>query len=460
MSEERTSIDPGERIALLRMQIIGPLAARHLHHGERSAELRALSQQRFRLPGHPRTRTFSVATLERWLGRYRSGGLAALRPRRRRDAGRARRLSPGERELLVDIREAYPGASAQYILDSLVDAGVFSAGRISAQTIRRFYRAAGIPRRSRKEIDAAFEADRQRLRWEAAEIFDVFHADVCHALKIPAANGRGTIPALVHLVLDDRSRYIPRLEVRATEREQDMLEIVTALLREHGVAPAMLYTDGGATYIGDRLKAVCGRLRIQLVHPKPGDPQARGKGERIFRTMREQCTDLITGARSLHDVYVRLLAWRDRYHRTPHASLFGRTPEQVWRTGLGRDAYARRPRVDADALAEAFRFREGRRVRKDSTLTMGGVTYETEVAWLAGKQVTIERSELAPEKAWIVFEDKRYALHPVDPVRNRSRRRRKPGKTPVLPTPPHVARLNPAEVTLRSMLGTDTEEED
>lgn len=462
MHDPAPKLDPDEEIALYRAMIIGPLATRSLDHGELAAELRALSRKRFRPPGANRTRTYSVPTLERWLYAYRRSGMAGLHRKRRRDAGRARVLDEAERKLLIDIRAEHPSASVPLVLETLELAGTMPRGAVSAQTVRRLYRQAGLPRRTRRQRDGTLEAERQRLRWQAARICDLWHADVCHALRIPAPRDEH-LPVLVHVVLDDCSRFIPRLDARETEREQDMLEIFAHAVREHDVAPDQLYTDGGATYSGDALPIVCERLGTHLIHPQPRDPAARGKVERLIRTMREQCLDHIRGARSVHDVYVRLLAWRERYHRTPHASLMGRTPEQVWKEGLASDHHQRRRRISEDELREAYRMRSTRRVRKDSTLSVDGVTYELDAAWLAGKRVTVERSYLAPDETWVLFEDRRLALHPVDPTRNARRRRRPPPKKPVLPDGPEPSPEppNPTEVALDHMLGrTSADEED
>ncbi len=452
------TFDPEEEIALFRAMIIGPLAARPLDHGELAAELRALSKKRFRPPGRDVTRTYSVATLERWFAAYRRAGITGLRRKRRRDVGRARALSTTERELLLEIRIEFPSASVPLVLRTLDIAGTLPKGTVSPQTLRRLYQQAGLPRLTRRQRDGTLEEDRQRLRWQTSSICSLWHADVCHALRIPG-EARKHIPVLVHALLDDYSRYIVRLEVRTTEREQDMLEIFAHTLREHGVSPDRLYTDGGATYTGKLLPLICERLGTHLIHPQPRDPAARGKGERLFRTMREQCLDHIRGARSPHDVHVRLLAWRERYHRSPHAGLMGRTPEQLWKQGLASAEHQRRACIDEDQLREAYRVREGRRVRKDATLSIGGVTFELDAAWLAGKQVTIERSLLALDEAWVLFEGQRIALHPVDPERNARRARKAAPKKPLLPTGPQSAPgahaplvPNPADVELDELL--------
>src|SRR5688572_4132519 len=107
-------------------------------------------------------------------------------------------------------------------------------------------------------------------------------------------------------------------------------------------------TDNGPTYVGDALSTVCGRLGIGLLHAKPYDPQARGKMERFWRTLREQCLDHVGSLGSHHDVQVRLLAWLVRhYHVTPHSSLMGKTPAESY------EVAPRKP-IDEPLLREAL----------------------------------------------------------------------------------------------------------
>ncbi len=183
-----------------------------------------------------------------WLYRYRKQGLKGLARERRRDAGRGRALDDQQRQLLIDIRIEYPSASVALVLHTVETAGALPKGTVSAQAVRRLYRQAGLPRRTARNSDGTLADERQRLRWQTSAICALWHADVCHALKIPNANDRKPTLVLVHAVLDDHSRYLVRLEVRITECEQDMLEIFTHAVREHGVVPDQLYTDSGTTH--------------------------------------------------------------------------------------------------------------------------------------------------------------------------------------------------------------------
>ena len=413
-----TPKDRAERIAIFRAQMIGAIAHREFERrGELKRELRALSRVRVTPPGAAHPRTYSVTSLERWYYAYRSGGLAALRPRGRSDRGHGRQLSKAQRELLLDIRREHPRASAALIIRTLVSDGRLEAGAISPSTVCRFYEEQGLMRVRRRDHDA-----RIRRRWEAAHPMALWHSDVCHgpALRI----GKRALPLRIHAILDDASRYVVALRAAHTERESEMLALSVQALRRYG-RPGALYLDNGATYVGDSLATMCARLDIGLWHAAPYDPEARGKMERFWRTMREQCLDFVGQRASLHEVQVRLLAWLDQhYHRAPHGGLIGKSPGEVFE----RDRPE--PHVPSEGeLRRALTVRASRRVRKDGTLSVGGVEWELAQGYLASKRVTVARSLLEPSEApWVEHEARRLPLKRLDPKANATRKRPEPKK--------------------------------
>jgi hypothetical protein len=93
-----------------------------------------------------------------------------------------------------------------------------------------------------------------------------------------------------------------------------------------------------------------------------------------------------------------------------------------------------------------------RRVRRDGTLELGGVTWETTIGFLAGRNVVVGRSLLDPTSApWLEHEEQRFALHRVDPVANAKRTR-----TPVSAHRPKRGidvPFDPTSALLDAMLG-------
>jgi transposase InsO family protein len=410
-----TPKDHAEEVALFRSEIIGALTRRELDRGELGQALSELSQQRFRPPGANSTKTFSVATLERWYYAYKTGGLDALRPTPRSDRGRCQELTPEQRELLAAVREEHPSASVPVILRTLVAEGRLDEGIISASSVRRFYQEQGLDRVSLRQGQSG--RGKIRLRWQAERPGALWHSDVCHGAAI-LVQGKSR-PVRIHGILDDASRYILALAAHHTEREIDMLGLMISAVRKHG-PPDALYLDNGSTYRGQTLSLACARMGTALIHAKPYDAPARGKMERFWRSLREGCLDFVGSLSSLHDLNVRLWAWVDEhYHRAPHGGLLGATPQSVYETTPRPvDAF------DESLLRKALTIQARRRVRRDSTLPMDGSDWETDLHFLAGKLVTVYRCLVEPnEPPWIEHEGRTHVLHLVNPKANAHRPR-------------------------------------
>ena len=440
--------DHAETVALYRATVIGPLMHRVLTHGQLAAELRTLSEQRFRPPGAHSTRTYSVPTLQRWLYAYRAAGLDGLRPQPRSDRGFAQQLPDELRALLLDIRREHPYASVPLILKTLVDDGRLEAGKVSEPTVRRLYAAHGLRRRA-----ARVEGEpKTRLRWQAERPGALWHGDVCHVTGCTI--GGKTMPIRIHGLLDDASRYVVALEAHTTEKEVDMLGMTVDALRRHG-KPDALYLDNGSTYRGDILKTACARLGITLLHAKPYDPEARGKMERFWRTLREGCLNYLGAVASLVDINSTLRAFLDRrYHPAPHAGLLGKSPAQVYAARPAGDSA-----VDEKALRGALTERTRRRVSGDNIVSVDGIAWQLDQGYLAGQIVSVARCFIVPdEPPWVEHEGKRLVLHPVDPQRN-ARRKRPPCGGPAAARPTRPVDFNPARTLgRRAGSGEDTSE--
>ena len=437
--------DRGEEIAVFRAGIIGSLAHAELRRGELKRRLRELSTRKFRPPGSDRTRTYGVSTLQRWYYAYKNGGLEALRPKERADKGHGRELTDELKELLLDIGREFPTVPVTVIRDTLILDGRMDADAASESTIQRMYREHGLSRRAVQRDDGA-----QRLRWEAAHPGALWHGDVCHGPSILIDGGKK--PLRIHALMDDASRYVVALEAHHTEREIDMIRMLADTLRKHP-RPDALYLDNGSTYRGEALSVACTRMQLGLIHARPYDPQARGKMERFWRTLRGRCLDHLSGCASLHDVNVRLSSFLDSYyHRREHASLMGKTPREVWTSWWAdHDAIE----IDEEKLREALTVRKGRRVRKDSTIGHGGVDWEVDGVFLSSSVVTVAHCLLdSPPRPWLEHEGRRIDLHPVEPKKNASRQRR-PRKEPTSKS----LDFDPATTLLDRTVGRKPEED-
>ncbi len=402
-----------EEIALFRLGVIGDLVSRDLERGELTIELQRRAELRYRPPGAPRTRTYSYKTLQRWYYAAMKDTASALEPQSRA-RGQALTLTEEQRTLLVQMRREHRSASAELLLKQAVRHGIVAEGQLSLSTLRRLYRAADLPRLSKRR---ATRADVQRRRWQAAHPGELWHGDVCHLVL----SGQGGKPrrVLVHGFMDDASRFIVALVGRAQERERDMLEVLCGALLKHP-APRTIYLDNGACYRGKTLAVVCKRLGIHLVHAAPYSPEARGKMERVWRTMRQRCTDHLPATATRHQVNQALCSWLDvDYHRRPHAALMGKTPRRRYLDGLDRQRAAMKPSELARALEVTLR----RQVRRDATFALQGTVYEVNGRHLCGKRITLVVDALTDQPIRASWQDKPVRFGLCDPVSNRRRQR-------------------------------------
>lgn len=455
MPKEKETLAPkdfAEEVALFRAEIIGGLTRRDLARGELARELRALSKRSWRPPGSAVLTTYAVPTLERWYYAYREGNMAALRPEPRSDRGHARALTPEQRDLLCDIRREHPRAATPLILATLEAEGRLDKNEVSASSVNRLFRDQGLDRVTLRPP----QDSHTRLRWQAETPNALWHADVCHGPNL-VINGQSR-PLRIHALLDDCSRFVVALRVFHSEREEDMIQLLAGALRCVG-APDVLYLDNGATYRGQALRLCCERLGITLLHAAPYDPQARGKMERFWRTLRQQCLDYLGSVTSLHEVQVRLLAYLDQhYHQSPHASLLGRAPGLVF--AEARDSTPQDPaRTLTEAqLRDALTVRQRRRLSRDNVLSLDGQRWQTDRGFLAGQVVTIAYC-LLERTPWLEHQGAQHPLTPVDPIANGVTPRQ-----PLPPTPPPSAvPFDPPATRLNQWLGrspTQTPDED
>lgn len=437
-----------EEVALFRSQIVGALTRMQLDRGALAGELRRLAAERYRAPASEHTHKYSVTTLERWYYAYKHRGLAGLVPLPRKDQGTTKAINDATKDLIVDIRREHPSASVSLILRTLTADGRINQGQVSESALRRLLVRHGLDRVPSRDGKGA----RTRLRWSAERPGALWHGDVCHLSPI-LVDGKPR-PVRIHALLDDCSRYIVALEAHFQEREEDMLRVFVNALRRHG-APDGLYLDNGSTYRGDILLVACGRLGVTLKHARPYDPEARGKMERFWRTLREGCLDFLGEVASLHDVNARLLAFLDvHYHKTPHSSLFGKSPATVF------SAHPRAPDdLDEQKLRDALTVRERRRVRKDTTISVGGKDFELSEGWLAGRMVQIGRSLINDvDLPWVEYDGKTYPVHAVDEKGNADgkRRRRRPREN----RPARSVRFDPAGALLDKAVGRRRRDDD
>jgi len=420
-----------EEVALFRHAVVGDLIVSEMPRGELNDELRRRAERRYRAPGSDVSRTYHWKTLQRWLLAARHS-FSELKPMsRKRGFGLA--LSQSSRELLIDIRRQHPSASAELILQTAVQNNAIEADALSLPTLRRLYARAGVPRRSRQRPERSGAKDRRR--WNTERVGQIWHADVCHVWRrLPD----GTSAKLyVHGILDDHSRYVVGLRACVAETENDLLEQLVETLMRYP-APEVFYVDNGATYRGDLLTLALDKLGIRVLHAAPYDPQARGKMERFWRTLRQRLLDHVDGPTTVHEMNAALSAWLDTdYHSRAHGGLMGDSPGRRFRQGLlGLPG----PKAAGD-LAKALVVERTAKVRNDATFSVRGVVYEVRGRHLCRKTLTLRMDPFTDALLSVSHDGTAVAFNLCDAQLNAKRGRAAPQAPAVTKAHPRFARI-------------------
>lgn len=369
--------DPHERRALARFAAVQTVLQARQRGLSLSRALEEAAQQPWG------GRFYSPETLEDWLYRFQHGQFAALRDQPRGDRGQHRALDPAATEALLELRRQNPRLTITALAAELVRREVLQLGAFSESTLQRRLAEAGLDRRSLKAGAAlvngptkAFELPLPNLLWMA---------DCMHGPTLRRADDT-SLRTYLFALLDDHSRLCVHGQFYPAERLEGFLDTLRQATAARGV-PDKLYTDNGAAFRSHHLQIVCANLGLRLLHARPYHSFSKGKIERFFLTLQTQFLPQLR-FQPVHDLdALNRGFWRwveTDYHQRPHSSLQGDTPAERF-ARLGHQVRTLPKGVDVERL---FLMRLNRRVRKDATVTLGGVLWEVPVH-LRGQIVTL-----------------------------------------------------------------------
>lgn len=372
-----------DAVALFRYGLIADLL--HTQPGWRGLgkRLAEKEQRTYEIPFSRRGRV-AAETLRHWLKAYRKGGFDALKPRARKDAGSSHALPLAIADLLCQLKEDQPELSVQLVIREALASGQVPEGlALPPSTVHRLLARKGL---MRKPAPAA--KDHRRFEFEAAG--DLWMSDVMHGPAV-AVGGNAKRKTYLIAFIDDATRVVPYCAFALSENTGAFLPVLEQAVLRRGI-PKRLYVDNGAAYRSQHLALVCAKLGITLIHARPYHPEAKGKQERWFRTVRMQFLPRL-GAQELAslDALNRAL-WayvEGEYHQAPHRGLGEMTPLDAWAVKATHIKHA-----GAD-IAELFLFEEKRKVARDRTVSLRGVVYEVD-ATLVGQTVALRFDPARP----------------------------------------------------------------
>lgn len=364
--------DAAEAMALHRWGVIAEAANPALSPAERGALVRALAQKTHAHPDGTE-RSYSRNTIDRWIRAWKTGGLDALRPKPRADAGLVR-ARPELVEEAVALRLDRPSRSAAQIAAILqVRHGVTVAERTLRQQLRR----RGVHREALAAEPKAFG------RYEAEAPNDRWIADVLIGPWVPHPKAATSVRARLFVIVDDHSRLLVHGRFHRLENARAGQEVLRAAIVRRGL-PLVVYVDNGAPFANAALSRTCAVLGIRLVHSRPYSPEGRGKQERLNAYIKQRFIAEAehVGIEDLAQLNDRFEAWAEQVaNRRTHAGT-GQSPVARFEAGGPPRA------ADPARLAEAFRWSAVRRVSRTAAVAFESNAYSVDPA-LVGQRVEL-----------------------------------------------------------------------
>jgi putative transposase len=406
-----------ERIALHRFSVIAEAVNERLSASERGVAVRAAAGRRHSHPDGSERR-YSRGTIDRWLRAWRTGGLEALKPALRADAGTVR-AHPELVDEACALRLELPSRSAAQIARIILARhGV----KVAERTVRDQLRRRGLHREALVAEAKVFG------RYEAGYVNERWISDVLVGPFVPWPRTEGSVRAKLFLIVDDYSRLLVDGCFYAHENARACQELLRRAIVWRGL-PATLYVDNGAPFKNAWLERTCAVLGVRLVHSRPYSPEGRGKQERLNRLVREAFIAEAThvGIDSLEALNDLFRAWAEQVaNRRLHAETGERPIERFEASGPRRA-------VDPARLAEAFRWSATRKVSRTATIEFEGNAYSVDPS-LVGRRIEL-RYEPEDLSCLAVYYEGRPAGQALPFVTRRHTHRAVPQAAPPVPQP-------------------------
>ena len=265
----------------------------------------------------------SLRTVRKWWGRYRAEGPAGLADRSSRPHSSPRQTAAAIALGIKVLR-----------LQRWTCAQIGRAVGVSAATVARIVRRAGLSRRGRLEAPPVIQ------RYEHPCPGDLLHLDTKKLGRIAGVGHRFTGRAgnvnlhhgigweYLHIAVDDHSR-VAYVELLTDERGATMAGFLRRALqwfRSRGVRVRRVLTDNGSGYISRSFRATCRGLHVVHRRTRPYTPRTNGKAERFIQTALREWAYLRPYYTSAERAQ-RLTGWIDHYNcARPHGSLAAQPP--------------------------------------------------------------------------------------------------------------------------------------
>jgi transposase InsO family protein len=261
----------------------------------------------------------STETIRKW----RQRGPAACQDRSSRPRKLPWKASEEERAVVCALRRA-----TGFPLDDLAFVVRHFLPHLDRDNVYRILKAAGLSRRP-----APAAPERAAAKFKEYELGFV-HVDVKHLPKLRVTGG-GWRKRYLFVAIDRRSRSV-HLAVKDEETEASATAFLKEALAAFPFRVTRVLTDRGSCFTAEGFERACREHGVEHRKTRPYTPRTNGMAERFNGRVQREVLGITVAD---HPDLERLLAgFNAAYNARRQRVLDGRSPEEVVRERLGRDA--------------------------------------------------------------------------------------------------------------------------
>lgn len=343
-----------------RLEIIAPL----LHKQYRTREkLRRIADDN----------EISVRTLKRWLSAYDKHGIRALTPNYRGSNGQLRRYIRFD-ELLKQacaMRAQDPYVSVANIIYALEENEPNIKGILKRSTLQRHLQRQHCSRRELL-LGKKLSGRRSFGRYAKTHSLDLVQTDIKEFSGCRIYDESGN-PVKIYLsvFIDSMSSLILSYKIWTDQKQHIVLDPMREMIETYGL-PSVILTDNGTIYTSRVMRRACAKLGVTLKYCRPRRPEAKGKVERFYGLIDAIQNQFAPLGKAPFAMYAACInQWIASYNASPREALNNRSPKDVFFTDTKCPVPA-----DPELLSEAFKRSAVRKVAKDGTISLNGVTFQ------------------------------------------------------------------------------------
>ena len=349
-------------IALLRYAILSPLIS-GTHDESESLNNFFLKASAKKYSNYDGTLvSFAPATMERWYYNYKRDGFDGLIPKRRVDSGNARKLDDDLKAQIQHFKREFPRIPATLIYQKLLELGSISKRDVSLSTVTRYIK--------QLKIEEKQTTNKDMRRYEHEHVNEVWYADSSVGFSLTIDGKK--MKTYIICFIEDKSRCVTGVDIFFNDNFVNVMSVMKSAVSKFG-KPKLLSFDNGSPYKNKQMELLVARMGSVLNYTAPYTPTSKGKIERFFYTMKSGWMSGIrpTDFKSLDELSLSLKQYVHKYNTTPHSSLSGATPKDVF---FSEPLFIKF--IDNHQIGKIFLLEYERTVSADSVITIDKVLYE------------------------------------------------------------------------------------